>query len=291
MKRNRTLLFAPGDNSRRMSRAAETEADAVVFDLEDAVAQESKASARPLVADLLGRVPAGRAFVRVNAVGSADYVEDLVALEPVIERVAGVIAPKVESVDELTRLDEDLDRAEERSGRPAGSTVVLIVLESAAGILAAPSLAGHSRVGGILFGTLDLSAELGIAPTVGGTELLHARSAVVLAARAAGLWVIIDGPHGRIDDPVGIQDASGNVKNLGFTGKAVIHPAQIAPVHEAFAPSAEETAHAEAVIDAFRQAHHQGLGSVRLADGTFIDRPVVVRAASVLGLSEEEVSL
>lgn len=283
----RTLLFAPGDNPHRMIKAASSAADAVVFDLEDAVVTASKPTARTAVLQALSQIPEGRAFVRLNTVGSSDYFEDLRALAPALGRATGLIVPKVESVEQLVRLDTDL--------RSLGGFVeatplpVLAVLESAAGILAAAAIAGGPRVRGLIFGTLDLAAELGVSPTVAGTEFLHARSQVVLASRGAGLAGPLDGPHPRVDEPQELAQSARTARALGFRGKVVLHPAQIDPVHQAFTSTESELAHARAVIDAFRQAQGDGLGVVRLPDGTFIDRPVVVRAAALLGLNPEEV--
>ncbi|KXX54134.1 HpcH/HpaI aldolase/citrate lyase family protein [Rhodococcus sp. LB1] len=284
----RTLLFAPGDNLHRMARAVATEADAVVLDLEDAVAPESKPVARHHVREFLAESTREGVYVRVNAVGSDDYRSDLDALGAVIGSAAGLLIPKVESAAQLLELDADL-RSLESEHSTQIPLPVLAILESAAGILAAQSIAHAPRVQCLVFGTLDLAAELGVTPTVTGEEYLHARSHLVLVSRAAGLAGPLDGPHTRVDDPVELEASAQHARSLGFGGKVIIHPAQIAPVHAAFAPSEAELIHAQAVVDAYRQAQVSGIGAVRLPDGTFIDRPVVVRAAALLGLEPEKV--
>jgi len=286
----RTLLFAPGDNPHRMARAVATEADAVVIDLEDAVALESKPVARHYVRDFLAASDSERIYARVNAVGGDDYHSDLDALSPVIGSVSGLVIPKVESATQLIELDADL-RSLESEHSPQTPLPVIAILETAAGILAAQSIAHVPRVQRLIFGTLDLAAELRVTPTLTGSEYLHARSHLVLASRAAGLAGPIDGPHTRVDDPSGLGASAQHARTLGFTGKVIIHPAQIAPVHAAFAPSEAELIHARAVVDAYRQSHLNGLGAARLPDGTFIDRPVVVRAAALLGLEPKRVHL
>lgn len=285
----RTLLFAPGDNPHRMARAVATEADAIVLDLEDAVTRESKTAARRHVRELLSESRCERVYVRVNAVGSDDYRSDLEALGPVISSAAGLVVPKVESATQLDELDADLRALESSSPHPA--LRVIAILESAAGILAAQSIAHGPRVQRLVFGTLDLAAELGVTPTITGEEYLHARSHLVLVSRAAGLAGPLDGPHTRVDDPGEVEASARHARSLGFGGKVIIHPAQIAPVHAAFAPSEADLIHARAVVDAYRQAQVDGRGAVRLPDGTFIDRPVVVRAAELLGLEPEEVKV
>lgn len=286
----RTLLFAPGDHPRRMAKAAAGNADGVVLDLEDAVAPAAKESARASVLELVQNLSYRKVFVRINAIGTDDYRQDLHALAPALGALAGLVIPKAETVDELTRLDTDLNDVAP-SIDDVTDLPVLAVLESAAGILAAPAIAAAPRVHRLIFGTLDLAAETGVQPTVEGTEYLHARSHLVLASAAAGLDGPIDGPHPRIDELHALSASAHHARDLGFRGKVVLHPDQIAPVNDAFSPSEPELAHAQAVVDTYRQAQTRGLGAVRLPDGTFIDRPVVVRAAALLGLKPEEVLL
>jgi citrate lyase subunit beta/citryl-CoA lyase len=286
MSQLRTVLFAPGDQPRKMARALTSGADATVLDLEDAVAAEAKSAARRHVRDLLLSHP-GRAHVRINPLGTEDYERDLTALGEAIRLAAGLIVPKVEALDQLLAINAYLTEIESYQP-PAATTPLLAVLESSAGIMAAGEIARAPRLRALILGTLDLAADLGVAPSASGLEFLHARSQLVLASRAAGIDGPIDGPHSLLDDPAGLEASSNQTRQLGFRGRAVIHPDQVAIVNRAFSPSEDELVHARKVVDAHRTAQAEGLGAVRLADGTFIDRPVVVRAAALLGLTPQE---
>lgn len=273
------LLFVPGDHPRRTARALASTADAVVLDLEDAVAASAKKTARGNVVEEVRAHTRPDVLVRVNAVGTEACDRDLDALEPVLDRLAGLVLPKVESVAEVERVAARLARAERR----AGPTRLVPVLESARGVMAAEEIASAPCVVTLIFGVLDLAASLGVAPTVAGTEFLLARSHLVLASRAAGISPPVDGPHVSLDDEQALVDSCRSARGLGFGGRVVIHPAQIEPVQRAYAPSATELAWARRVLDAFEHAQREGVAAIRLADGTFVERPVVTRAAALLG--------
>jgi citrate lyase subunit beta/citryl-CoA lyase len=268
----RTLLFVPGDRPDRIARAIASDADAVAVDLEDAVAPPAKAAAREAALAAVRAAPPRKGlFLRVNALDGPEFAEDLATLTALSPHLTGVLLPKVESADQIHRLHELL----------ADGMAVLPIVETARGVLAATAIAAAGpRVATLLFGTLDLAADLGVSPTVEGRELLHARSQVVLATAAAGLPGPLDGPHAALDDTDGLVRASRLARELGFTGKVVLHPRQLAPVRDAFAPSEDELARAREILDAHRDT---GSGAFRLADGTFVDAPVVRRAAALLG--------
>jgi citrate lyase subunit beta / citryl-CoA lyase len=268
----RTLLFVPGDRPERIARAAASDADAVAVDLEDAVAPAAKAAARECaVAAVRAAAPRRNLFLRVNALDSPEFGDDLATVTALLPHLAGVLLPKAETADQIRRLEDLL----------GNRTAVLPIVETARGVLAAPVIAGASRrVATLVLGTLDLAADLGVTPTVEGRELLHARSQVVLATAAAGLPAPLDGPHAALDDTEGLRRASELARELGFGGKVVLHPRQLAPVHEAFTPTEAELARAKEILDASRGTG----GAFRLADGTFVDAPVVRRAAALLGV-------
>ncbi|WP_070009723.1 HpcH/HpaI aldolase/citrate lyase family protein [Streptomyces abyssalis] len=301
----RTLLFVPGDRPDRIRKALASGADSVAVDFEDAVGEGSKDAARTLTAEALtGLVPlesggaggpgeavppprAGRpgVHIRVNALETPEAEADLAAVSSLIGKVRldGLIVPKARSAAQLTALEEMLTAAEAAAGVPHGLLSLLPVVESAAGVLEAGAVAAAGlRVRMLVFGTLDLAAELGVHPTADGRELLHARSQVVLAARAAGLPGPLDGPHAALDDEEGLLRSSRAARELGFTGRVVLHPRQVRPVREAFAPTERELGRAREVLAAYKEAAGRGLGAVRLSDGTFIDRPVVTRAEALL---------
>lgn len=280
----RTLLFVPGDRPSRIATACASTADAVAVDLEDAVAASAKAAARgTATAAIAAAAPREGLFLRVNPLDGPWAEGDLAAAYSVLPRLAGLIVPKAEDPDALRALDRDLAAAEENAGLPAGRTALLPIVESARGVLAAPAIACCPRVATLVLGTLDLAADLGVSPTVEGRELLHARSHVVLATAAARLPGPLDGPHPDLDDDAGLVRSGVAARELGFTGRVVLHPRQLDPVRTAFSPGDAELAWARRVLAAHGRAHADGIGAVRLDDGTFVDRPVVLRAAALLG--------
>jgi citrate lyase subunit beta/citryl-CoA lyase len=280
--RLRTALFAPGDRPDRVKKALRGQADAVVIDLEDAVATSEKETARDLVTQTLdtavsGSVPA--LYIRVNAVDTPWFEDDLDACRAVGRSLHGVVLPKAAAAADVLRVVQGLKNLDHLR--------VLPIVESAEGVLNAYAVAASSdRVETLLFGAADLSTELRVQTTPDGDELLLARSQVVLAAAAAGRRRPLDGPYLRLDDVAGLQRSSAHAKRLGFGGKAVIHPAQLAPVTAAFTPADIEVDWARRVHEAFARAEAAGQGSIRLDDGTFVDYPVARRARSILADAE-----
>lgn len=282
----RTTLFVPGDRPSRIANAVSCGAGAVAVDLEDAVAEAVKAQARgTAVATLLDIDTSGVSLmVRVNGVRTPHIAEDVTVLTPVLSRLAAVILPMAESADDVVQLSELLAQAETDAGVEVGRTRLLATTETAAGILSAREIADASdRVLTLLFGSADLSHELGVAPTAEGAELATARSMVVLAAAAAHLPKPVDGPYLVLDDDEGLERSTQAAQRLGFGGKAVIHPAQLATVARTFTPTADELTWARQVDQAFTEAEREGRSAVRLADGTFVDYPIAHRARALLG--------
>ena len=278
----RTVLFVPGDRPERIAKACGSAADAVAVDLEDAVAEQAKERAREsAVAAIRSLPPRAGLLLRINALDGPHFAADLEAAAEVLPALAGVLLPKVEEPDQVRELDDRLAAAERRAGLPVGRTTLLPTVETPRGVLAAPAVAAAcDRVATLVFGTLDLAACLGVTPTVEGRELLHARSQVVLAAAAAGRTGPVDGPHPALDDADGLVRSSAAVRALGFTGRVVLHPRQIEPVRAAFAPTEAELDRAREILAAHEAAGDAG--AFRLADGTFVDRPVLLRAAALL---------
>ncbi|MGH3314166.1 MAG: HpcH/HpaI aldolase/citrate lyase family protein [Streptomyces sp.] len=285
----RALLFVPGDRPDRIAKALATDADSVAVDFEDAVAGTEKDAARTRTADVLTALPdqpdSPAVYVRINAPSTAEIEADLAAVSSMLAgtRLAGLIVPKTESVAQLGRLDETLTDAERTAGVEPGRLSLVPIVETARAVLESGAIAtAGPRVRTLLFGTLDLAAELGVQPTVEGRELLHARSQVVLAARAAGLTGPLDGPYPALEDEDGLIRSSRAARELGFTGRVVVHPRQVGPVRRAFAPTAGELERAREVLAAHHAAQDRGVGALQLPDGTFVDRPVVIRAAALL---------
>lgn len=261
----RTLLFVPGTRPERFAKAVASGADGIIIDLEDAVNPDDKDRARALAVDGLATTPA---VVRVNGVDTPWYDADVAALGGV-RGLRGVVLPKAESAEMVAGLAAAL---------PAG-VVILPLVESALGIRDASRIAEAPGVTRLMFGNLDFALDAGITVRSDDEdELLYARSALVVASRAAGLPGPLDGPVPDIDDDDLCVRRSVRALSLGFSGKLCIHPRQIPLVHRAFAPTDDEVAWAERVLEA---AAHADEGAVKV-DGKMIDRPVIVRAESVL---------
>jgi citrate lyase subunit beta / citryl-CoA lyase len=274
----RSPLFVPGDRPDRVLKALRSPTDAVVVDLEDAVADAAKTPARDLVTQAITEAsfPSSvRLYLRVNAIGTTWFDGDVDTCRVLGDRLDGVVLPKATAAADVLRLADELSGC-------AGITILPIV-ETAGGVLDAHAIATSTdRVETLLFGAADLCTELRVQPTPDGTELLHARSQVVLAAAAAGCPRPVDGPYLRLDDPDGLRRACAHARRLGFGGKATIHPTQLDPVRSEFAPDEHEVQWARRVDQAFAHAEEAGRGSIRLDDGTFVDYPVARRARAIL---------
>jgi citrate lyase beta subunit len=259
----RSYLFVPATDPRRVDKALASDAHAVIVDLEDAVAEDAKDDARRLVAARLRepRSRGGAQLVRINGLDTPHARGDLAAIEELA--LDGVVVPKAEPqpVQALP---------------PSGPPVVALI-ETAAGLRRAYETATRPRVTKLMLGVVDLATALGATPGPDGRELLHARSAMVVDAVAAGLGGPIDGPCTAIGDEDALRAETEHAKALGFTAKACIHPAQLATVHAVFAPSADELAWARRVVAA--AAGSRGAVAV---DGQMVDAPVVARARRLL---------
>ncbi|MBW4092626.1 MAG: CoA ester lyase [Proteobacteria bacterium] len=284
--RLRSPLFAPGDAARKIAKAIDSAADAVILDLEDSVAAPAKPDARAAVAArLAGMAGAPRAealIVRVNPPGTPWYLADLAAV--VAAGVATVMLPKCAGAADLGRLDHHLEALEAAAGRAIGSVrVVAIVTETAASVF---GLGGYAPVAGRLaalcFGAEDLSADLGVAPRHADGALnaasAFARAQVLLAAGALGVPAL-DTPWPDPRDPAGLEREARAAAADGFGGKILIHPAQIDAVNAAFTPSAEQVRWAERVRDAFAANPDAGVFAL---DGKMVDRPHAKLAQRVL---------
>jgi len=271
----RSVLFSPGDQPDLMRKAPESGADVVVFDLEDAVQPAAKADARTAVADVLSAPtfdPEAEVCVRVNPTGIAadDDLDAVLADDP---RIDSVMLPKVGSADDVRSLDALLDEHD-------ADLPVIALVESAAGVLHAESIAAVDATDALAFGAEDLAADIGATRTDEGTEVLYAREHVVLAASVAGVDAI-DTIHADFEDETGLADETEFALELGYDGKMAIHPAQVPVINDAFTPAAERVEWAERVVDAKAEADEQGRGVFRV-DGEMIDAPLIAQAERVL---------
>jgi len=282
----RSYLFAPGNNERLLGKVFGAGADAVVLDLEDAVPPAEKARARELVSKTLeARVsaPGPRSIVRINDLTSALWRDDVAAA--VRPGVAGVRAPKAESVDALKALDEALARAEEAAGMAVGSVEVACTLESARGVWEAPRLAAGPRVRNLTFGGADYVQDLGIDLGEDEEETLFARSQLVMASRLADIDPPVATVYTKLADEAGLRRTTEKARRLGFFGRSCIHPKQLAVVHEVFTPSTEAVERAAKIVKTYEEALAAGSGSRATDEGQFVDLAVVRRARAVLALA------
>jgi citrate lyase subunit beta / citryl-CoA lyase len=278
MEESRSFLFVPADSAKKIDRARGLRPDAVIYDLEDAVAPDKKTEARAQLKRELenGAHPSAAHFVRVNRFGSPFFDDDLEAA--VGPQVHGIVLPKSGDAAEVAQVHEKMLQHETRKGMRHGGIKLVLMLESARGVTRAAELARcNSRTIAFLFGGEDFSADMGIVRTKAGDEIAMARSLVALAARSERLQAI-DGPFTDFHDNTGLLEETRRIKQMGFSGKALIHPNQIEAVHVAFAPSQEEVAWAQQVVQTFETS---GAG-VAVVRGKMIDEPVVNQARKIL---------
>ena len=276
----RSFLFAPGNHARRVEKALTLPADAVILDLEDAVAVSEKPATRDLVVKAFGQPRHGRLYVRVNAYSTEWCHADIVSI--VWPGLDGIILPKVETPDQLRSVDWLLAALERERGLPAGGIDLVPILETALGLSNVLAIAGSgSRTKRLAFGAGDYTLDLGMVWSRDETELLPARSAVVMASRAAGIEPPLDTVWADLRDAEGFSRSAGHAAALGFQGKMCIHPDQIAVTNAAFSPSEQQLSWAKRVVAAFADAEARGLASIQL-DGQFIDYPIVQRARQVV---------
>jgi citrate lyase subunit beta/citryl-CoA lyase len=276
----RSFLFAPGNHARRVEKALTLPADAVILDLEDAVAIAEKPAARPFVVDTFSRPRHGKLYVRINALTTDWCFGDLSAIvQPGLD---GIILPKVEDAGQLKTADWLIGSLERERGLPQGGIDLIPIIETALGVRNLDPIAGAgTRVRHLAFGAGDYTLDMGMVWSRDEVELLPARVAVVTASRAAGIEPPLDTVWADLRDADGFVQSAKRAAALGFQGKMCIHPDQVAATNAAFSPDDATLAKARLVVAAFEQAERQGLASIQL-DGQFIDYPIVQRARRVL---------
>jgi citrate lyase subunit beta/citryl-CoA lyase len=280
----RSLLFVPGDRPERFAKAAASGADAVILDLEDAVVPERRPQARREVAHWLASAErAVPTWVRINPVDTPDALVDLAAI--ITGRPDGIVLPKARDGADVHRVDHWLEALEAQFGHPSGSILLMpLITESAGALLRAASFTSlPARVAGLTWGAEDLAADLGASANrtaEGEYEFTFAlaRSFCLLAAAAAGVPAY-DTIDVEFRDAAAVERRARASRRQGFVGKLAIHPSQVAPIHAAFNPTADEIARAERVIAAFAAA--PGAGAVAF-EGGMLDKPHLRQAERVL---------
>lgn len=280
----RSLLYVPGNTPSMVQHCMVLGADAVILDLEDAVALSEKDAARLLVRHALETLDfmGTTVFVRVNGADTPFFEDDLRAIIPA--RPDGIRLPKTDGAEDVLRADALLRRIEREAGLPERSVVIHAMVETARSLLHAYDVASASpRVSGISIGGQDFAADLGIRRTRDGGELLYARAAIAAAAKAAGVDAF-DTIFTDVNDCEGLYADAAAAVNMGFSGKAAIHPSQVAVIHRAFRPEEKEVRKAARVVRAAREAEDRGVGVIAV-DGRMVDAPVVAQALRTIELA------
>lgn len=280
---SRSFLFCPGNHPRKVAKVFSAGADAVILDLEDAVAVSEKAATRAPVAAALAEPRPCRGYVRINALDTGFTFGDLEAV--VAPGVDGIVLPKVESATDVVKVDWVIGELEVKRGLPQGGIDLMPILETGPGIADARAIcAAGGRVRRVSFGAGDYARDMGLDWTREEAEFAHARAEIVLASRVAGLEPPIDTVWVDLSDTDGLAASARAAKRMGFQGKLCIHPAQVGIVHGVFTPTAEEVARANKIVAAFERAEAEGSASIQV-DGQFVDYPIVARARRVLALA------
>ncbi len=284
----RSFLFVPGDRPERFVKAIGSGADAVILDLEDAVGASAKPAARQAVLDYVSQNYSTGLWIRINAVGTAAHADDLALLKELSKRLSPyateasakstaqtsiqIMLPKVESRALTDKMVDDVSHPE--------GVKIIAQIESALGLDQARDFAQSPHITRLAFGSIDYSLDLGLSAE-DDNALMHARSHIVWVSRLTGLPAPIDTVTVDLKNSALIEHDAKLAKHMGFGGKLCIHPSQVAPVNQAFSPSAKEIAWAEQVIEASAAA---GDGAVNMG-GQMIDRPVLLRAQRILDLA------
>jgi len=278
----RSMLFIPGDSEKKLAKADDSKADAIIIDLEDSVTASRKAAARDMAREFLKARPqsnrSSKLYVRINPLDTDAALQDLTAVSPGVPD--GIMLPKCSGPDDVGTVSRHLDVMGAQTTR-----IVAIAGETAKGVLALGSYADAMkripRLAGLCWGPWDLAADIGAAGNADANNLdftsRMAMSMTLLAAKAAGLQAI-DTAYTDYKDEAGLLKLCRAIRREGWTGKIAIHPAQVPVIHDAFRPDAAEIAHAKRVIEAFA-AVKDGVVSM---DGVMLDLPHLKQAQCIL---------
>jgi citrate lyase subunit beta / citryl-CoA lyase len=279
LRPRRSVLYMPGANARALEKAESLPADALILDLEDAVAPDAKAEARVRVCEAAasGRYGRREVAIRVNGLGTPWHDDDLRAAAAA--GPAAVVVPKVDSADAVHAIEKAL----EAGGAPDG-TAIWAMVETPVAMLHAEDVARASeRLTVLVMGTNDLAKELQAEHVPGRQPLLAGLGLALLAARATGK-VILDGVYNDIKDAEGFEAECVQGRQMGFDGKTLIHPSQLEPCNRVFAPTADEVDRARRIIEAFEQAEAEGRGVVTV-DGRMVENLHVDQARRTLAVT------
>ncbi len=282
----RSMLFLPGNTPNVIQNGDVLGADAVIFDLEDAVAPDQKDAARILVRNAMTFLDFSRVetIVRINSVDTSFWKKDLDTILPLKPTL--IMPPKTSAAQDVLTVDAYMSQLEDKLGMARNTVRLIPLIETALGLENAFQIAAaSSRVAALFLGAEDLTADLRCKRTKEGEEIAYARARMVAAARAAGVDVY-DTPFTDVNDDEGIRVDTEKAKSLGFTGKASISPRHVPVINEVFSPSQRDIDYAYEVMEAIRIAKEQGRGAIALR-GKMIDAPIVNRAKQTIEAAEE----
>ncbi|ETP67254.1 hypothetical protein G159_19095 [Planococcus glaciei CHR43] len=271
----RSLMFTPGTNKERLLKSVSSEADALLWDLEDAVHPDEKAAARAVIQEALDELedkPAKPIFLRVNQYGTEWYAEDVKLARH--ENVNGIMLPKAESARQVQ---------ETWDGMGANGELIVLV-ETAVGIVRLEDIFSNPNVSGVAFGAIDYAVDADLTLTEAGLEAIYARSRIVTYAKAAGIDGIYDTVFADIHNTESLQKRAVSARALGFNGQMAVHPKQIETIHEVYSPSREDIDWAVKVL---HHAEHEAKGAgVFMLDGKMVDRPIIEKAKQIYQAAE-----
>lgn len=277
----RSYLFVPGNSPEKLHKSWQLSPGALIFDVEDAVPESQKLQARQNISLALKAAPKHTpyVFVRINDLSTRHWQDDISAAT--CKNLSGFFLPKCESSGEVSVVADFIADCEKRTGLYSGSISLVVMIESALGLIKIPQIVtATERLVGLALGGEDFCLNMGISRTVEGLELLYARSRLAIWARAHG-FLAIDTIYADFNDSQGLMLESRIAKQLGFTGKLAVYPGQLEPINAAFSPSEKELKEAEKVVEAFEAAQNLGRG-VTVFNGKMIDRPIVEWARRLL---------
>lgn len=269
----RSLLFTPGTDKKRLYKSLETEADAVIWDLEDAVHPNDKKLARQVIGNVLTELDdSGKdhkpILIRVNQIGSPWFEADMEV--PAHREAAGVILPKAEGAEQLKQAYLLMNKE---------NGVLIPIIETAIGLVKVEEICSFDNLAGVALGAVDLAVDLDLVLTSASLELAYAKSRIVTYARAEGITAIYDSVFPDIKNEEGLREIGRFTRNCGFTGQMAIHPAQVTVINDIYSPNADEVKWATAIIEMIeRDANGKGVFTF---EGKMIDKPVIAKAQQI----------
>ncbi|WP_085993081.1 HpcH/HpaI aldolase/citrate lyase family protein [Oceanobacillus senegalensis] len=275
----KSWMFIPGNNDKHLAKTYQLKANALIFDLEDAVSDSEKGSARLKVSKIIQELKSTMNFVRINDRTTSYFLDDL--YEIVKDGLTGVVLPKVETKEDIVITDYILNSLKKKY-RIDKQILIVPLIETAAGLYHAYEIATASKqIHCLAFGAEDFRLDSNITTDIHGTELLYAKSKLVEVSRAAGIEAPVDSVFTNFKDEEGLREETELGKRLGFQGKLLIHPNQINTVNRIFSPSPEEIEEAKKIVQVYSESLDKGEAAIQV-DGKMIDIPVAERARKIL---------